>query len=158
LVVVAVVVALILVSGFSVSWYLNNTPGGRTVTCGNSCGPSLKEENFAIIQVNFNSTALSFWIYNDGQNVFQPSQIAIYNASNSLYVIFYANNQDSPQSCAGSAADYVSPSLSSISIPSLGTQMVTLHLCQSTFRYGDTYSVHISGVHGDNQIYSQTYV
>lgn len=168
LVATVLLIGATLIAGFAVWGWVNGEAGASERAYGASVGGNVNylEERFVVVNMNFSASAVTIWLYNDGQINFQPVQVLIYNASRSMYLLYNATQVVSfgPEKCSGSSvASYEGPDVlydplnpapqpSAIDLPKGGVQRLTLTLpaCSSaSFDSGVAYSVSVLGLYGN---------
>ena len=168
LVATVLLIGATLIAGFAVWGWVNGEAGVSERAYGASVGGNVNylEEKFVVVNLNFSSSAVTVWLYNDGQVDFQPVQVLLYNASRSMYLMYNATEVVSfgPGKCSSpNVSGYEGPDVlydplssapqpSAIDLPQGGVQQLTLTLpsCSSaSFKSGVAYSVSILGLYGN---------
>jgi hypothetical protein len=166
-------IVITLIAGFSVFSYVNGQAAVSMRQLGSAYGSTVNylQERFVVVNVNFSSSKVTIWLYNNGATTLYIVQVLVYNSTRSLYVLYNATkvvNMNNPGSCSVSPSGLENPLLynpsqpSSQGIPVGQMQPLTLTLpsCLSSpnnaFNAGRAYTITVLALYGNLITYSQT--
>ena len=162
-------IAITITAGVAVFSYVNNQARVTEGQYGASVGTTVDylQERFVIVDMNFTSTQLTVWFYNNGRVALSPIQVILYSSQRTRYVTYNAtaivSSGDTKCTVTPPGSDE-SPLLwnpktsSGLQIPIQSIQKLTLVLpCSGqTFVSGTTYAVNVLGLYGNTVVYYQT--
>ena len=154
-------VAITIISGAALFSFVNTQTGVSAKLYGESVGTVVNYlgEQFVVVDLNFTSSSVSLWIYNNGRIDFTPTQVLIFKASRSMYISYNATHVvdlNNPASCTKPLQQYPTlenPLFSNVKLSPSSMLMETLTLpCTSesqTFNTARTYYVSVLGSYGN---------
>jgi flagellin-like protein len=161
-------IAITVTAGAAVFGFVNSQAGVSENQYGSSVGSSVSylQERFTVANVNFTNTAITVWLYNDGQIVLSPVEVVLYNTGRSLSVIYNSTTVESTgqvKCTVGAASGDENPglwntaSVTGLQVPvgSIQTLRLDLPCTGQVFSPGTTYTVSILGLYGNIVTYSQ---
>lgn len=163
-------IAITIIAGAAVFGFVNGQAGVSESQYGQAVGGTVNylQERFVVIDLNFTTSKVTIWLYNNGQVNLSPVQIFVYNATRSMYLLYNATKIVSyePGSCTTTAStSYENPLIwnpktkTGLSLAIQGIQPITLTLpsCSgASFKSGHTYVVDLVGLYGNSVVYYQT--
>jgi hypothetical protein len=163
-------IAITLIAGAAVFGYVNSQAKVTESQYGASVGSTVNflQERFIVMDMNFSSSKVTIWIYNNGQVALSPIQILLYSVGRSTYLLYNATKVVSykPTSCSTAATTsnesprllWNAKTVTGLNVTIQGIQRVTLALpsCSgASFASGTTYTVNILGLYGNSVVYYQ---
>ena len=162
------VIAITIITGAGVFSFVNSQAGVSAQQYGENVGSHISYfgEQFIIADINFTSSNVTVWIYNNGQSDLKLVQALVYNGSKSVYIrhnATHVTNLNSPSTCTRTASiGLQNPNISTVTLKNGQMIKLTLSLPQGgtcpaglTFNNGITYSVNILAKEGNMLIYSR---
>jgi hypothetical protein len=163
-------IAMTLVAGFAVFGYVRLQANVSELSYAQSVGGTMNylQERFVVAQVTYTATAITVYVYTNGQIPTQFAQIEVYGPTRaSLDVTYDANyvTVANPASCRGQSAATTSnesPMLGSatgrlsVKVNYVTSVVLTLPTCGGlSFTAGNTYFIKLLGAFGNTAVYYQ---
>lgn len=163
-------IAITIIAGAAVFGYVNGQAGVTERQYGSSVGVTVNylQEQFTVVDMSFtSSTQVTLYIYNYGRVALSPVQVILYNSTQGTYITYNATQISSvaPTPCETAATtSYESPLVwnsatstgMTVGIGSISTLTLTIPSCSgAAFISGLTYSVEVTGLYGNDVVYSQ---
>jgi flagellin-like protein len=167
-------VAVTVITGFAVWGYVNGEAGVASRSYGNSVAANVQflEERFTIVQVGFNTGAVTIYFYNTGSINFQIASVSVYDSAKATIYDIYTSSGVTDQlnsGCSVAAATVESPVIGTgssdfvVDQGAIGSITLTLPTSSmnasctgsSSWTAGTTYYVSVTGLYGNTAIYYQ---
>jgi len=163
-------IAMTLVAGFAVFGYVRLQANVSELSYAQSVGGTMSylQERFVVAQVTYTASAITIYVYTNGQTATQFAQIEVYGPTRASMDVTYDANLvtvSNPASCRGqSAASSANenPMLGtgtgklSVKVNYVGAVVLTLPACAGlSFQAGNTYFIKLLGAFGNAAVYYQ---
>jgi hypothetical protein len=163
-------IAMTLVAGFAVFGYVRLQANVSELSYAQSVGGTMSylQERFVVAQVTYTATAVTVYIYTNGQIPTQFAQIEVYGPTRATLDVTYDANYvtvSNPAPCRGQTAATTTnenPMIGtgtgklSVKVNYVTTVVLTLPACAGlSFTAGNTYFIKLLGTFGNTAVYYQ---